>query len=51
MIYSMLTIAVIALAVIALKSRKQNSIFVLSMLISWIGGFCLNRALTVLGVI
>lgn len=51
MIYFILLLAIIALAVIALKSRKQNVIFVLSMLISWIGGFCLNRALTVLGVI
>lgn len=51
MIYVMLAIAVITLTIIALKSRKQNVTFALSMLISWIGGFCLNRALTVLGVL
>ncbi len=51
MIYAILTIVIITLTFIALKSRKHHVTFVLSMLISWIGGFCLNRALTVLGVI
>jgi hypothetical protein len=51
MIYLILTIAIIALTIIALKSRKHHVTFVLAMMISWFGGFCLNRALTVLGVI
>ncbi len=51
MIYAILLFAVIVLTFIALKSRKHHVTFVLAMMISWIGGFCLNSALTVLCVI
>jgi|26BtaG_2_1085354.scaffolds.fasta_scaffold06052_3 hypothetical protein len=51
MIYFILLISIIALGIILLKSKNERRSFCLAILISWMGGFCLNHVLTSLGVI